>query len=495
MTMELPVARRIALTLVLTSLACVLFPGTNVGAQSPAQTLTLEQAINEALANNERMLRDQDSIEEAGLSVQMARNSFRPKLVPNVLGSFGTSDVANQSYRFDVSQRFTAGTEVRGSIGTSSSQIPSLDGSRDIRFYNADTTVTVTQPLRRGLGTTVGRRQLTSAEFRQDDARRQHVLSEQQVAFDVASSYYRLVAQTAFVEVAQKSLARARVLRDAAEAKLDAGLVSQLDTLRSQELVLQAQNQLLDAQAAVDDYAEQLAFVLGRDYGEPIAIARSNPRAASAPIGEDLVALALTRRLDLQRVTTAVADAELSVAVARNQLLPQVDVNFALTRRQTADAFARSFGLDGFRFATFFTIAMPVDRTPQLIEHQQSLIERDRRLREIQNTRRRITAEVTRAVRDRDRLARTVAAAQSSVDIATRESEVATFRYQAGLSNNLDVVSAETNLLDAESRRIAAAAESALAEINLRIVVGILDPRRDFAESPASQPPVDVVAP
>jgi outer membrane protein TolC len=86
---------------------------------------------------------------------------------------------------------------------------------------------------------------------------------------------------------------------------------------------------------------------------------------------------------------------------------------------------------------------------------------------------------VKRAVRERDRLERTLVAADMSVEIGRREVEVAQERYERGLSNNLDVVTAESNLLTAESRRIATLADSAVARLSLRAILGILDPRKD----------------
>ena len=141
---------------------------------------------------------------------------------------------------------------MRLGVGTATAQIPGTSGASDddIRFYNADTTLTLSQPLLRGFGRNVARRALTSAELRRQDADRQQTLAEQQIAVDVASTYYRVVAQQTFVDVARQSLDRARRLRDASEAKLDAGLVSQLDVLRAQQLVAQAEIQLFDAQAA-----------------------------------------------------------------------------------------------------------------------------------------------------------------------------------------------------------------------------------------------------
>src|SRR5919201_753161 len=147
---------------------CVLFLlGGGAAAAQPAPPLTLQQAVDEALVRNDRIVSQGDAIEQAALGVRLARNAFQPKVTPNVLGSFGQTDVNSQSYRVDVSQKFTTGTEVRLGLGTSTAQIPSIVGepAGDIRFYNADTTFTLSQPLLRGFGTSVTRRGLASAEW------------------------------------------------------------------------------------------------------------------------------------------------------------------------------------------------------------------------------------------------------------------------------------------------------------------------------------------
>src|SRR5262245_17700675 len=102
---------------------CVAMPAI---ASAQARTLTLGQAVKEALARNDRMLNQYDSVEQADLGVRLARNTFQPKVVPNVLGSFDQTDVNSQTYRVDVSQKFVTGTEVRLAVGTSTAQIPGI---------------------------------------------------------------------------------------------------------------------------------------------------------------------------------------------------------------------------------------------------------------------------------------------------------------------------------------------------------------------------------
>ncbi|MGE0862830.1 MAG: TolC family protein [Vicinamibacterales bacterium] len=453
-------------------------------AQSPSM-LTLEQAVAEALVRNERLVNQSDAIAQADLGLRLARNTFRPKVTPNIFGSFGRTDVSSQTYRVDVTQKLVTGTELRLAAGTVSAQIPGGTGN-DVLFYNADTTLTLTQPLLRGFGRSVARRGLTSAELRRQDADRQQAMAEQQVAVDVAAAYYRVVSQQAFVDVARQSLDRARRLRDASEAKLDAGLVSQLDVLRSQQLVAQAEIQFFDSQAAVEDARDRLTFLMGRSTGDRVELAAVVPRPSTEPIDvAQATALALGNRLDLQSRIASRDDAENQIRFARNQLLPQVDVNLALTRRETASSFRSSFGTDGYQFATFFTIAMPVDRTAQQVEYQSAVLDRDRHRREVATLQRQIADDVKQAIRERDRLARGVLSAETSVEIGRREVEVAQLRYQTGLSNNLDVVTAESGLLAAEGRRIQALADSAVAQLRLRALLGVFNPRTDMTSTAA----------
>ena len=453
------------------------------GSAAPSPALSLAAAVNEALVKNERVVNQSDAIAQADLGLRLARNTFRPKVTPNIFGSLGRDDISSQTYRVDVSQKLVTGTELRASVGTVSQIIPSpLEG--DVLFYNADTTFTVSQPLLRGFGRSVARRGLSAAELRREDAARLQLLSEQQVAVDVAAAYYRVVSQQAFVDVARQSLGRARRLRDASEAKLDAGLVSQLDVLRSQQLVSQAEMQLFDSQSAVEDARDQLTFLMGRDKTEPFTVEAIVPRPGLDPIDvTSATAIALANRLDLKSRIAASDDAENQIRFSRNQLLPQVDVNFALTRRETAPGFRESFGLDGYKFATFFTIAMPVDRTTQQVEYQSAMIDRERRRREAETLVRQIVDNVKQIVRERERLIRNVAAAENGVDLSRREVDVAQLRYENGLSNNLDVVTAEAGLLQAESRRIQALADSAVAGLRLRAVLGVFNPRTDMSGS------------
>ena len=91
----------------------------------------------------------------------------------------------------------------------------------------------------------------------------------------------------------------------------------------------------------------------------------------------------------------------------------------------------------------------------------------------------RIVSEVRRAARQQQRLVRGLEVADASLEFAEQEVELARLRYQRGLSNNLDVVTAEAGLLNASSRRITLLADLAVSRLTLLAAMGTLDPRED----------------
>jgi len=443
--------------------------------------LRLADAVRLALGRNDRLVTSQESVAQAELALRLARSEFHPKLTPNILGSFGQSNVSNQTYRLDLTQKLPTGTALRATVGTASEK------NQIGTYYNSDTTIAISQPLLRGFGPKVARRNLSSAEARVAAAQRDQVLAEQQITVETAQAYYHIVSQQELVAVAEKTVERSRQLLEASQAKLEVGKVSQLDVFRARQLLAQAEAQYLDAQGAVEDAMDQMRILLRRGPEFQFRVAEKIPTGSEAVDPRNAVETALATRLELAGATDAMADADRQVAYLKNQLLPQFDLNLELTRREVAPTLSDSFRVGHFDFATFFGISMPVDRTPQTIEYHSALIDRERRRREIEMLRMRIVEEVRRAVRQQDRLVKALEVAADSVEFAEKEVEVATLRYQRGLSNNLDIVNAEEALLAARSRKLALQAEAAVARLSLKQSLGTLDPREDVV-APATQP-------
>lgn len=443
------------------------------GEPSPP-VVTLSEAVRLALLFNDRVISADESVQQADLSVSLAQSEFGLKVEPSVLGSFGQTDISNQSYNLNVSRRFSTGTELRSRIGTTTFQ------NQIGNFYNGETTFELSQPLLRGFGRTSARRGLDAAESRARTTDHQRTLTAQQIGLDVAAAYYGLIAQAELVDIARSTLESSRQLLEASEAKLAAGLVSRLDVLRAQQLVGEAEGRVFDALAAVEDTSDQLRLLMGRDTDFQFTPERHIPETVDPVLPEVAAELALANRLELTDARAALEDSERGVRYTRNRLLPQLDVNVALTRRETAEHFGEAFGFDNFEVATFLAASMPLDRPTATAALNNAIIERGRQLRRVDLLRRQIEAEARRAARQQERLVRNLALADARVELAEQEAELSMLRFQRGLSNNLDLVNAESNLLNARGQRLAITAGLASSRLSLLAAMGILDPRRDI---------------
>ena len=315
--------------------------------------LTLREAVLVALAENERVITSLEGIEQAQLGRTLATSTFATRITPNLVGSFGQSDVRNQTYGVGISRRFTTGTEVRMDAGAStfSNQIG--------HFYAADTTLLVRQSLLRGFGPWAGRRDIERADHQIGSAARQRVLTEQQVAIDVARTYYGLIAGRELVGAARRALENARQLLEASEAKLEAQLVSQLDVFRARQLLADAEGRLFDAESAVEDLKDDLRILMSRDVDYEFRVAAELDARMEPMEMADAVGQALRNRIELRDADAAVEEAERDVRFMRHQLLPQFDVSVAMTRRESADSLRGAFGLDRFEPVTFFSVSTP----------------------------------------------------------------------------------------------------------------------------------------
>ena len=433
-------------------------------------TVTLREAVALARRNNPRVLDAVDRIAEAQLNDRAARSAFRPRFVPRLTGAVGGGDLANQSYGAELSQRFSWGTEVQASVSSVSSR--NQLGS----FYYTDTTLALSHPIHRA-GPDRYKEEAESARDEVERATHERLSVEQAVAIDVAAAYYQIAAQQQVIRVAEKALERHRHLLAISTAKLEIGKVSQLDVLRASQLVREAEGQLADARAGADDARDQLRLLMGdSQLGAFDIIVDAMPAAASPPAVAATPDLAAST--DVMRARAALTRAENQARAARSSWLPRIDLTLALTRREIGPDLPASFGTDRFRLVPLVQLSLPAraDSTSA----QLAAIAVSRHRRELESAEMRAGIEARRAVRACDRLANQLRDAEAGVAFAAQQVAVAQARFENGLSNNLDLVAAEADLLSAESRRISAAAALAVATLRLKATLGTLNLDEDF---------------
>jgi outer membrane protein len=445
--------------------------------QSPAappapapRVVTLGELVAVALAQHDDVSAARDEEARARLTVRLAASEFTPRVEGLANGAFGSGEAANQRVGLSASQRFAFGPELRfaSTAGASQNQFGT--------FYTSSTALTLTQSI---WGRARDSRAVALARSRADQAGRQLALVEQRVAVDVARLYYQLVASRQRLEVAQQGERQATLLVDQSKARLQVGRVSQLDVFRAEQLAAEARLQVLETSASIEDAKDDIRFLLRVGPSLDVEPEPGLQFAYGRMSADEAVAQALRTRPEVAAAEAEVRHAEVREAMARSALRPTLDVGVAFTRFRAAADVGDTLGVDGFRPGAFVNLLAPIGRTEGGVALANAGIDLSGRRRALETTRLAIANEARRGTRRVDQLLASLTLAEAHVGLAEQERELARVRYQRGISNNLDVVNAETSVMRAKGRRSELLGQLAVAHLELRLALGTLDPRRD----------------
>jgi outer membrane protein TolC len=307
------------------------------------------------------------------------------------------------------------------------------------------------------------------------------------VAIQATTAFYQVILQRQLLAVARQSLKRSESLQKASEARLEVGLVSKLDVFRAELQASQAQESMLRAETSLENALESFRSVLGlpaTEAIEPAAVEISDIAVPETlePV-EVLVARAQQTRIDLAESVDQVGDARRAASLARQNLLPQLDLNFAVNQLGLGTSFGSAWraGDRDRRFTVYLSSSYPLARshTTHRAEAELALAGRQRNLLQQQLQ---VELEVRTAVRDLERLVKSIELQRKAVDIAEQQRQLATLRYQRGLASNFDVVDAEGSLVVARSALVGLLTSHRVARYELLRATGALDVDREFLQ-------------
>jgi outer membrane protein TolC len=161
----------------------------------------------------------------------------------------------------------------------------------------------------------------------------------------------------------------------------------------------------------------------------------------------------------------------LNIRVARNTLLPQLDLAASYGRNQTATSFRGSLDFNGDGWSAGLVLSFPIGNVAARSALTQAEIERARGEEELLQTKRQIELEVrASAIKLRKSLER-MKALTVAIEQTKGKLEVGRAQFALGLATNLDITDAQQVLLAAETDLLAAIIDYniGLAELEARI--------------------------
>ena len=446
-----------------------------VGPTPGAPTISLDAAVRMALAQGFALLDSRDALSASRWREKAAFAEFFPALTPTYLRGEAGRDV----FGLDVSQRlpFTGGTLTAAGryIDDPNAGTP-FPRTTDLRLV-------LTQPLLRGVGPNATFFELRNARRAVEGQARSLELQRQRTALEVASAFYAVIAQRQLLDVASQSLGRTDTLRKSSEARLEVGLASKLDVFRAELQAAQASDAMVRAQSSLATALERFRGLLAlppHDPVEPEDATLEPPQDGFEP-PEILVQQALEHRLELLEARDQVDDARRSASLAKQNLLPQLDLNLGVTQLGFGSTFGTAWRAGDTQVNVFLSASYPVPQASARATSAVAQLEVDSRLRGVRQREIDVEQQVRQALRDLEQIRKSVELQQKAVDVAEQQRRLAVLRYQRGLGSNFDVVDAESSLVTARSALVQLLASYAIARLDLKRSTGTLDVETEFA--------------
>jgi outer membrane protein TolC len=291
------------------------------------------------------------------------------------------------------------------------------------------------------------------------------------VVLTVGDAYLQALALGAQVDNARSLLQADQVLLNQAVAEHQAGTAANLDELRAR-VQFQTQEQ---AVISAEVNFKKAKIALNREIGLPaeqeIQLTDTSPYADLATMNIDQAKeMAYRSRQDYQGLQAQIRTAQLRRKAAKWERLPTLDFdgNYGVT--------GVTGGLYHGTFVAAGSLKLPIFKEAKFRgDSGVAAANLTNLMQQMANLKEQINQQLRDSLLDVQTAAELVRVAQSNVELARKELEQTTDRFQAGVDDNLPVVQAQATLANAESNLINTTSQHNQAKLGLARNLGIVD--------------------
>lgn len=287
--------------------------------------------------------------------------------------------------------------------------------------------------------------------------------SRERIAAGVAVAYVDVLTREQAQGAAEADLRLAEELLVLARDQHEAGVASGIDAARAETAVAQDRYALSQARTQLAGAQLQLQRLAVLPMDAPSLLA-GNLEAAAEPqeAAESALDTAREHRPELAVLNAALSQANADLAAAHRKRLPTLSLvaDYGIsgnTPTQNEENTYRYGAVLSLPLYSGGAIAADID---------QAALRMEQRRAQLEDLNQQIEQDVRLALAEAINAAEQVRAAAATRDLAQRELDLARDRFANGVTNNVEVVSAQTRLAQARAQYIAALAARQQARIN-----------------------------
>ncbi|HAI14607.1 MAG TPA: hypothetical protein DCM28_23070 [Phycisphaerales bacterium] len=443
---------------------------------SQARELDLQALLGFAIANSRDYRRQKESLYIEALNLLMEEHLWGPRFFAEVSASIdGTPESGDYDQAltvvnsFGVTHRLPNGGSISATALVNFVNLLHDASSGSGEGQDASITLEASIPLLRGAGDVAresliqSRRDLIYASRTFERYRREYLLN-------ISTRYYDLIRRQAEIKNRERQLKSFEWLSDRMQALAGAGRQANIEIPRAEQQVLFAKNSLINSQESYDAALDALKLQIGMPMNQALIIKPIElqiPEPFLEP--EKAITTAWEYRLDLQTSRDQVDDAGRGVRNARNDLLPDLDIDASLGLN--TDSNKTNAGVDieagDSDYSLGMTFGAPLDRRREKLQLRKDIIERERSWRSYTQQRDQVALEVRQSIRRIQQARFTLSLQQRNIDVSAKRMRGVVLRLRS--LGPRDFIEAQDDLLEAENTR-----DSALRDLRVSILQYLL---------------------
>lgn len=428
--------------------------------ESPRRVLTLDKAIQLALANNRSLARAKLGIESSRISYKGQQDEFQLKIRPNV--QTGYSSASEQAWRAGagLSRRFTSG--VRFTVN------PFVGGQDD--ELQAGIAARLELPLLRGFGKESALDGVYSSLYSYQDTKISYHLKQVDTVLQTVKTVYSILLSEQQMDLLEKQLKNLKGHLALAKIKERAGIVSVVDLYRAEIRIKNVEREFSIRLESRDRALDELKRLLGMTQDDDVAIT-APIRYQPVELGEEkAVRIALANRPEIEQTRRLVGETKRRLLLAEKNLQPQL--NLQLGYDQTGDDLDFGFKED------IWTVKLVSDtdlfRRGKKKDHAQQKISYRQVLNDQLSEKERIIQEVRAQVNTMAKQLQRIALRDKELHQTKGKLRLAQSKFRNAMADNFELIEAQTQMQNAENDRLTEQIKYLLETYQLRSILGTL---------------------
>jgi len=313
--------------------------------ESEAVRLTLNDCLLKALENNFDILVEAINPEISEFSIRESKEFFMPQLsfgFDNYNRRFPTNWYAqgevirlrSNNYSIGLAQKIMTGGQINLSLSNEIS-----DSTQKLLIvnpaYSGNLSLDITQPLLKGFGPKINRREIKLAQNQRDISIYSLKATLIQKVYEVEAAYWNLVSANESLKVNEYSLENSKERLQKTKEAARIGIKTAVDVLASETEVASWENRIISARLQVERSENRLLELINFPADEAgrakSVIPVDEPGVEKKEISfEEALKIAVEERPEMMRYQKMIENSALDVSYYRNQLLPQLDFQLHL---------------------------------------------------------------------------------------------------------------------------------------------------------------------